>query len=605
MATVKIFYDKDATSLEAYLKVKRETEGPTTEQGVFLDTMTREFSGVQNIYGSKGNNALHLIQSWSPAESKTLSKEKIHSMGVDLVERFAPGHQYVIQTHMEEPHAHNHIVVNPVSIETGKRIHNKKQNLYNLRDLNDHISRENGLSVLPKQEPDMKRQGLTDKVKRIDNYRGRSYIADLANKADFARHYATNYDEYVALLNTLDIGVRIEPKNITYFYPGRTHGKRGSNLNPHLDKPSLERKFQTNRDAFERDPRLKANLAELGAKFRGGINLKSEAPTQATGADPLVSKRADVITQPRQSELDQSIIPICEIQNAKTQSIHRYCLKEGIKLAQNDEGKTVLMGREYIEVSEYTWSNQKNKTRGNLIDFVANHEDSSFIQAVAKINGNPKLLLLERYLGESKKQYQSFYFPKEDAAPRNEALLHLTKLFGHSSAHPMYSELFKQQKVHVAKNGSIFLLSTKESGNYVEYQPGLNGTYQTIRKGQPRSAFWNSKGKSRELELFTDPKTFLRSSYNGSNETHARGVAALFEPDLEIAHKVIADQPHLRKLILRVPEEERGSAQVAKLYNDLKDSLNPFSIDTELAWQPIGTHKHELRDRQSSIDLSL
>lgn len=243
MATVKILYDEDSSSLEDYLTGKREVEGPTTERDCTLKGMTNQFSGVQNLYQSKGNQSLHIIQSWSPTESKFLTREQVHSMGV-TVERFAPGHQFVVQTHTEEAHSHNHIVVNPVSIETGKRIHNKKRNLSTLRDLNDTIAKENGLSVLPPQDIRARREGMSDKVKRIENYRGKSYIVDLANKGNFARQYATNYDEYVALLGALDIQVRIEPKNITYFYPGREHGKRGRSLTPTWTNRDLSGDFK-------------------------------------------------------------------------------------------------------------------------------------------------------------------------------------------------------------------------------------------------------------------------------------------------------------------------------------------------------------------------
>ena len=71
MATVKILYDDDATKLENYLKHKKGREAPTTERSCFLDGMAKEFSAVQIDFGSKGNNSIHLIQSWSPKESRS------------------------------------------------------------------------------------------------------------------------------------------------------------------------------------------------------------------------------------------------------------------------------------------------------------------------------------------------------------------------------------------------------------------------------------------------------------------------------------------------------------------------------------------------------
>lgn len=174
-------------------------------------------------------------------------------MGVELVNRFAPGHQYVVQTHTDQPHAHNHILINPVSIETGKRIQNKLGHIETLRNINDEIARERGLSVLPPQEK-LRRPGPNEHVRRINQYRGRSYIVDMASKAHFAREHATGYEEYAAILSAFDVQVRIEPKNITYFYPGKEHGKRGRNLDPRLDKPALEQKFAANRARLVASP---------------------------------------------------------------------------------------------------------------------------------------------------------------------------------------------------------------------------------------------------------------------------------------------------------------------------------------------------------------
>ena len=602
MATVKILFDADATNVEQYLKNKRDIEGPTTEYACKLDGMTQGFAGVQALYNSNGNNAIHIIQSWSPTESKQLTRDQVHNMGLKLVERFAPGHQYVLQTHTEEAHAHNHIVLNPVSIETGKRIQNKKHHLGTLRDLNDNIARENRLSVLPPQGIRERNPGLSDKVKRIDHYRGRSYIVDLANKADFSRHYATNYDEYLALLNSLDVQARIEPKNITYFYPGREHGKRGKNLKEELDKPALEKKFQSNLEKRAQSPELRKGLSELVQEFRSAPSGTADPKAPTPPATLLVSNRSEKVSTPRLDELAKSQIPIEEIQKAKTQSILRYCEKEGIKISTDKEGRKHLTGRDYVEVTDYSWTNHKNKTRGNLIDFVANHQETGFLQAVAKINNYPKLLLLEQYLGEAKKGYQSFHIPKEDAAPRPEAIVHLVKLLGHPSSNPVYSELFKQQRVHVGKNGSIAFLQTKKQSGYTEYTPQPDGSYHRSTKGQPKALFVEPPKKSTEIHLFLDPQQMLKRAPQAVTEKSQYSVAALFEPDLGLVHQMVAKQPHLRKLSVFPNEVDSASPEILTFYQELKKSLDPFSIETELVW---GSPKAPELPRFHSFDLGI
>lgn len=321
-------------------------------------------------------------------------------------------------------------------------------------------------------------------------------------------------------------------------------------------------------------------------------------------AAPLVSHRSEKVSTPRLDELAKSLIPIEEIQKAKTQSILRYCEKEGIKLSTTPEGRKHLTGRDYVEVSDYSWTNHKNRTQGNLIDFVANHHEIGFLQAVSKINNNPKLLLLEQYLGESKKGYQSFHVPKEDAAPRAEAITQLVKLLGHPSSHRVYSELFKQQRVHVGKNGSILFFSAKNPDGYVEYSPQAKGNFQRSKKGQPTALFVEPPKKSTEIHLFLEPKQFLKSAPQSLTDKTRYSVAALLEPNLELVHQMVAKQPQLRKLTLIAEADESGSPGILTFYQELKKSLGPFSIETELMWGPVA-QKDIPRSRDLDFGVSL
>ena len=176
MATVKIHYDKSAKEMERYLNEKKGLPELTTEQSCFLDGLASEFQGVQSMYNSKGNQSIHLIQSWSPTESKVLTPQRIHDMGIEMANRFAPGHQFVVQTHTDQPHHHNHILINPVSLETGKRINNKLVHIETLRNINDDIARERGLHVLPPQEK-LRRPGINEHVQRINKFRVDSMAA--------------------------------------------------------------------------------------------------------------------------------------------------------------------------------------------------------------------------------------------------------------------------------------------------------------------------------------------------------------------------------------------------------------------------------------------
>ncbi|CAM6053771.1 unnamed protein product [Sphagnum tenellum] len=376
MATVKILYGKTADRLENYLKEREQDHQEigckviTTEHSCFLNGMASEFKQVQADCGSEGNDALHIIQSWSPEESKQLTAEQVNVMGMEMVQKFSEGHQFIIQTHTDEAHFHNHIIVNPVHMETGKRIQNKRKNLYQLRDINDDIARAHGLSVLPKQ-PKLKRSGPSEKVRRIEAYRGKSYIIDLGKKAQFARSYATGMDDYCSILSGFNISTRVENKNITYFYPGRNVGKRGRNLSHELDLEGLEKKFLENRTRIQSEP----NFRKLVEQVKG-----SYSPPYKSGVPPSKESRPS-----KEDEL--RIIPPDALKHAKQQSILKYCSESKIELSQTKDGRKVIAGREHLEVSDYLWINHKNKTRGNVIDFVSTHRNCSLMDAISHLTG--------------------------------------------------------------------------------------------------------------------------------------------------------------------------------------------------------------------------
>ncbi len=99
-----------------------------------------------------------------------------------------------------------------------------------------------------------------------------------------------------------------------------------------------------------------------------------------------VSRRSENQAYPFEKELTNSIVPLDEIRKARMGSIVEYCKRNKLGMSTNAQGRTVLSGRPFVEIQDNEWINTKNKTRGTLIEFVAAHQDKSFLQAIAHIN---------------------------------------------------------------------------------------------------------------------------------------------------------------------------------------------------------------------------
>lgn len=92
--------------------------------------------------------AQHVIQSFSPDEA--VSAELAHRLGVQLAEQITHGaHEYVVATHLDKGHVHNHIIFNATNMQTGRKFRCQRDTIGHIRDLSDALCRGAGLTVLP------------------------------------------------------------------------------------------------------------------------------------------------------------------------------------------------------------------------------------------------------------------------------------------------------------------------------------------------------------------------------------------------------------------------------------------------------------------------
>lgn len=136
-----------------------------TQDGVWVSTnaavidpsdwraIARQFAATSERVGvtsSRAGSVLahHVIQSFKPGEKVTA--KQAHQLGVQLAEQITGGgHEYVIATHLDKDHVHNHIIFNATNMETGRKVRCQKDTIGKIRDLSDALCREAGLSVLP------------------------------------------------------------------------------------------------------------------------------------------------------------------------------------------------------------------------------------------------------------------------------------------------------------------------------------------------------------------------------------------------------------------------------------------------------------------------
>lgn len=94
----------------AYLEMMLEQKSYEQETGRKVIT---KYSG-----GRKSYLLMHMRQSFLPGE---VTPEQAHEIGRELADRFLKGkYQYVIATHIDKAHIHNHIIFNIIGDEQRK-----------------------------------------------------------------------------------------------------------------------------------------------------------------------------------------------------------------------------------------------------------------------------------------------------------------------------------------------------------------------------------------------------------------------------------------------------------------------------------------------------
>ena len=110
-----------------------------------------------------------IIQSFKPGE---VTPEVANRIGYELAMKFTGGkHQFVVSTHTDKAHIHNHIEFNSTNLDCNGKFENVKDSYLILRRMNDEICRAHGLSVIEEPGNDAKEPGEARAMRYGDSHK--------------------------------------------------------------------------------------------------------------------------------------------------------------------------------------------------------------------------------------------------------------------------------------------------------------------------------------------------------------------------------------------------------------------------------------------------
>jgi hypothetical protein len=201
-----------------------------------------------------------------------LSPQEVHAIGLELAQREFPNFEVLVATHMDTEHLHNHLVVNSVSFQSGKKLHQSAADLQAHRIANDEICVAHGLEILPPPQKQVKQKRMSTREYR-SAAKGESWKFRLMNIIDQCMKYAATREEFISLMKSEGYEVRWTEnrKNITYTTPA---GMKCRDNRIHEEKYTKE--------VMEHEFRIRAAIAHGGieAAERSAIYNTAELSQQ-------------------------------------------------------------------------------------------------------------------------------------------------------------------------------------------------------------------------------------------------------------------------------------------------------------------------------------
>lgn len=153
--------------------------------------------------------AYRMIQSFAPGE---ITPEDANKLGYELAMEFTKGrHQFVVSTHVDKAHIHNHVEFNSVNLDCDGKFNNFKNSSFALRELNDRLCLEHGYSVI--ENPKARGQRYQEKAAAK---RGRSHKERLRRTIDRVLPLSRDFDDFLDRMRDEGYEVKRRGKSLEF-----------------------------------------------------------------------------------------------------------------------------------------------------------------------------------------------------------------------------------------------------------------------------------------------------------------------------------------------------------------------------------------------------
>ncbi|HFU4122982.1 TPA: SAG1250 family conjugative relaxase [Streptococcus suis] len=168
-------------------------------------------------------HAHHIIQSFSPDDK--LSPEEINHIGYETIKELTGGqYKFIVATHVDQDHCHNHIIINSIDCQSQKKLKWDYALERNLQMISDRISKVAGAKIIP-----LKRFSHRD----YEVYRRTNHKYELKQRLFFLMEHSIDFNDFMQKAEQLNVKMDFSRKHSRFFMTDRDMKQviRGDKLN--------------------------------------------------------------------------------------------------------------------------------------------------------------------------------------------------------------------------------------------------------------------------------------------------------------------------------------------------------------------------------------
>lgn len=215
--------------------------------------------------------AYQIRQSFKPGE---ITPEEANRLGQELALRFTKGkYAFIVATHTDRAHVHNHIVFNSTSIDGNRKFKNFWLSSIALQKVSDLVCLENGLSVIT-PKPYRERAKRTDYPRRVKN---RDVLCEDIDAV--LQKKPESFEAFLQELRALDYEIKCG-KHISVKGKNQARFIRLSSLEEGYTEAELRAHFLGQQ---EHKPREKCNHRTDARPFNLVIDIQSKLQNKGAG----------------------------------------------------------------------------------------------------------------------------------------------------------------------------------------------------------------------------------------------------------------------------------------------------------------------------------